>query len=391
MDEEYKWLPTGEAAITEMLGAIKNATQSIRLEMYMFRAGSLADEFRDALRQARKRGVSVRVLIDAIGSAYLTDHFWHTCREIGVEVRWFNPISLHQIFIRDHRKLFVCDDSVAMVGGCNIANEYRGDGIKAGWRDLGLLVRGTLVRELAAAFDEMFSCADFKHKPFTRLRKSRRQKTVTVPEARLLLGAPGRNNIIKRSLLADLQNAGEVSIITPYFVPPWKIRMQLRRLARKGAKVRLILPGKSDLTVMRMAAQSFYRRFLRAGVSVYEYQPQILHAKLFIIDDAVYAGSANLDARSLNINYELLIRSTQPRLVSEAREIFDSFLNQSKQIEATSWRRSRTFLNRVKARIARFLVARLDSFFARRQLRWWKISLKKVKAAEKHKTVGSQP
>jgi cardiolipin synthase len=247
------------------------------------------------------------------------------------------------------------------------------------------------VRELAAAFDEMFSCADFKHKPFTRLRKSPRQKTVAVPEVRLLLGAPGRNNIIKRSLLADLQNAREVSIITPYFVPPWKIRMQLRRLARKGAKVRLILPGKSDLTVMRMAAQSFYRRFLRAGVSVYEYQPQILHAKLFIIDDAVYAGSANLDARSLNINYELLIRSTQPRLVGEAREIFDSFLNQSKQIEATSWRRSRTFLNRVKARIARFLVARLDSFFARRQLRWWKISLKKVKAAEKHKTVGSQP
>jgi cardiolipin synthase A/B len=384
-DAEYKWLHTGEEAIEEMLAAIGSATQSVRLEMYIFHAGPTADEFRDALVNACKRGVRVRVLLDALGSAYLPDSFWEALRESAGEFHWFNPLSLHHVFIRDHRKMLVCDDELAFVGGFNIATEYRGDGVNAGWRDLGLKARGPLARELAAAFDDMFACADFKHKPFSRLRKSPRIKTVSVPEAQLLLGGPGRNHPLKRALRGDLKEARQVQIISPYFVPPWKIRRLLMRLARNGAKVQLILPGKCDLPVMRMAAQSFYRRFMAAGVEIHEYQPQILHAKLFVIDDVVYAGSANLDGRSLNINYELMIRLSNAALVREGREIFAGMLAHCRQIEPAGWRRSRTFLDRMKARLAHFLVARLDSFFATRQLRWWKLSLNKVKQANKHK------
>jgi cardiolipin synthase A/B len=384
-DAEYKWLHTGEEAIEEMLAAIGSATQSVRLEMYIFHAGPTADEFRDALVNACKRGVRVRVLLDALGSAYLPDSFWQPLRESDGECRWFNPLNLHHVFIRDHRKMLVCDDELAFVGGFNIATEYRGDGVNAGWRDLGLKARGPLTRELAAAFDDMFACADFKHKPFTRLRKSSRIKTISVPEAQLLLGGPGRNHPLKRALRGDLKEARQVQIISPYFVPPWKIRRLLMRLARNGAKVQLILPGKCDLPVMRMAAQSFYRRFMAAGVEIHEYQPQILHAKLFLIDDVVYAGSANLDGRSLNINYELMIRLSNAALVRQGREIFAGILAHCRQIEPAAWRRSRTFLDRMKARLAHLVVARLDSFFATRQLRWWKLSLNKVKQANKHK------
>jgi cardiolipin synthase len=385
-DADYKWLRTGEEAMEEMLAAIASATQSVRLEMYIFHAGPTADEFRDALVNACKRGLRVRVLIDAIGSAYLPDSFWNTLRESGGEFRWFNPLSLHRVFIRDHRKMLVCDEKLAFVGGFNIATEYRGDGVSAGWLDLGLRVRGSLAQELAAAFDDMFSCADFKHWPFTRLRKSFRLKTVAAPEAQLLLGGPGRNNPFKRALRGDLKEAREALIISPYFVPPWKIRRLLMRMARNGAKVQLILPAKCDLPVMRMAAQSFYRRFLDAGVEIHEYQPQILHAKLFVIDQIVYVGSANLDARSMNINYELMVRLSNPALVREGREIFAGILAHCRQIDRMEWRSSRTFFDRIKARLAHILLARIDPFIARQQLSWWRISLRKIKLAKKHKT-----
>jgi cardiolipin synthase A/B len=384
-DAEYKWLHTGEEALEEMLAAIGNAAQSVRLEMYIFHTGPTADQFRDALVNACQRGLRVRVLVDALGSAYLPDSFWQTLRDSGGEFRWFNPLSLHRILIRDHRKMLVCDDELAFVGGFNIATEYRGDGVTAGWRDLGLRVQGPLTQELAAAFDDMFSCADFKHRPFTRLRQSFRLKTISVPEAKLLLGGPGRNNPLKRTLRSDLKEAREVLIISPYFVPPWKIRRLLLRLARGGAKVQLILPAKCDLPVMRMAAQSFYRRFLAAGVEIHEYQPQILHAKLFVVDQIVYAGSANLDGRSMNINYELMVRLSNPALVREGRKIFAGMLAHCRRIDLAGWRHSRTFLDRIKARLAHLLLARIDPFLARHQLRWWKMSLGKVRQAKKHK------
>jgi cardiolipin synthase len=390
-EAEYKWLHSGEEALEEMLAAIAGASQSVRLEMYIFHAGPTADQFREALVNACKRGVRVRVLVDALGSAYLPDSFWETFRGSGGEFRWFNPLSLHHVFIRDHRKMLVCDDELAFIGGFNIATEYRGDGVTAGWRDLGLRVQGPLARELAVAFDDMFACADFRHKPFTRLRKSFLLKTISALEAKLLLGGPGRNNPLKRALRDDLKEAREVLIISPYFVPPWKIRRMLLRLARNGAKVQLILPAQCDLPVMRMAAQSFYRRFLAAGVEIHEYQPQILHAKLFVIDQIVYAGSANLDGRSLNINYELMVRLSNPALVREGREIFARMLAHCRRIEKAGWRRSRTFLDRMKASVAHLLLARIDPLIARQQLRWWKSSLRKVRLAGKHKTANRKP
>jgi len=140
-----------------------------------------------------------------------------------------------------------------------------------------------------------------------------------------------------------------------------------------------------------MAAQSFYRRFLAAGVEIHEYQPQILHAKLFVIDQIAYAGSANLDGRSLSINYELMVRLSNPALVGEGREIFAGILAHCRRIEMAGWRRSRTFLDRMKARLAHLLLARIDPLIARQQLRWWKTSLKIARLGSKHKTANRKP
>ncbi len=214
----------------------------------------------------------------------------------------------------------------------------------------------------------MFECADFKHKPFSQLRASRRQRTAQGPDARLLLGAPGRNNPIKRSLRLDLRDASDVRIICAYFLPPWRMRRDLTRVARRGGKVTLILPMKTDVPLSRLAAQSFYRRLLIAGVEIYEYEPQILHAKLFLLDDIVYVGSANFDLRSLNINYEVSVRLSNPDLAREAREIFDRDLSFCRKIEYESWRKTRNLWERVKGRIAYWILARIDPYIALRQL-----------------------
>ena len=109
-------------------------------------------------------------------------------------------------------------------------------------------------------------------------------------------------------------------MIIAYFLPSWRLRRDLMRVARRGGQVQLILAGKSDVQLSMLAAQSLYRRLLRAGVEIYEYQPQILHAKLFIVDDAVYPGSSNLDTRSLQINYELMIRFAEGNRGRGARD-----------------------------------------------------------------------
>ena len=139
------------------------------------------------------------------------------------------------------------------------------------------------------------------------------------------------------------------------------------RLARRGGTVELILPGKSDVLVSQLAGQSLYRRFLKAGARIHEYRPQVLHAKLIIADDIVYVGSANLDPRSLDINYELMIRFDQKVMAEQARVIFAGTLAHCRVITREEWRASRTLWRRLKQRWAYWLLVRIDPYLARRQ------------------------
>lgn len=369
----FRWMCTGDQALAEMLDAIGAAKISVRLEMYIVHTSPIAEKFRETLINALQRGVRVRVVVDALGSITLPDRFWEPFKSSGGEFRWFNRVSLLRFGLRDHRKILVCDDAVAFVGGFNIASEYLGDGVTNGWRDLGLKICGPMAKHLSNAFDEMFELAAHRHKFFARLRKlpQSKSKTVQFPDAEVLLSVPGRKiNPLKRALSRDLKRANDVQIICAYFLPTWKIRRDLRRVLRRGGRVRIILPGKTDVPLSQLAARSLYRRMLRAGVELYEYEPQVLHAKMILIDDIVYVGSANLDPRSLNLNYELLVRLKKPELVAEAREIFEKDLSHCRRIDRKSWRNERTFWNRLKGRWAYFILARLDPYVSRRQWKW---------------------
>ncbi len=367
---EWSWLKSGREMFPAMLAAIKNAQTAVCLETYIFAPDSVGERFRAALVAARQRGARVRVLVDALGSMGLGSSFWQPLRAAGGEVRQFNPLALERLGIRDHRKLLVCDERVAFVGGSNVAADYDGDGITRGWYDLGLKVEGSLPGQLAAAFEEMFARADFQHKRFVRLRRSTAHKQVQTPNVQLLLSGPGRGRSpIKRALRDDLARAANVRIMVPYFLPTWRIRRDLARVVRRGGAVHLLLPGKSDVPIAQLAGRSLYRRVLNAGVQIFEYQPQVLHAKLIIADEAVYVGSANLDQRSLNINYELMIRFEGPEIAAEARAVFADALRHCRQITREQWRETRTLWRRLKQRWAYWLLVRIDPYLARRQWR----------------------
>jgi cardiolipin synthase len=367
---DYCWLRTGHDVFPAMLAAIEAARESICLETYIYSADRLGEQFREALIRACRRGVSVRVIYDALGSFGLPGAFFDPLRAAGGAVRQFNPLSFNRLGIRDHRKLLVCDRQIAFIGGFNIAAEYDGDGVTSGWCDLGMKIEGPLTGELVAAFDEMFGRADFQYKRFMLLRKFDAKKTIAAPHEQLLLSGPGRGrNPIKHALKNDLARARTVQIIVAYFLPTWNIRRQLVQVVRHGGSVQLILAGKSDVALSLLAGQSLYRRLLKTGVQILEYQPQILHAKLFIIDDVVYVGSANLDQRSLNINYELMIRFENKEMAVNAREIFASTLQHCQPITAEGWRKSRSIWQRLKQHWAYLVLVRIDPYIARRQ---WK-------------------
>jgi cardiolipin synthase len=366
----WQWLRTGDEFFPAMLAALDSARSSVCLEMYTYAPGPIGERLRAALVRAQRRGARVRVLVDGFGSIELPDDFWQPLRAAGGEARHFNPVAFMRFSFRDHRKVMVCDERVAFVGGFNIAPQYEGDGVRSGWRDLGIRLEGPLAAPLASSFEGMFAHADFGHKHFARLWRFGGNKPTVWPSEQIFFSAPGRErNAINVALRGDLERARDVRIIMAYFLPTWRLRRDLARVVRRGGRVQLILAGKSDVTVSQLAAQSLYRRLMKGGVEIYEYQPQILHAKLFVLDDVVYVGSSNLDQRSLRINYELMIRFQNGQMAEEARGIIAGDLKHCKRIDAEEWRKSRTLWNRIQRRAAYWLLVRFDTNLARRQWR----------------------
>ena len=366
----FRWLETVDEAFEVMLAAVEAARHSIRLEVYIYRLSPIGEGVRDAFIRACQRGVKVKVMVDALGSISLSEKFWDSFIEAGGEFKWFNPIKLKRLGFRNHRKSLIIDDKIGFVGGFNVAPEYQGDGVTRGWHDLGLQVPEHIARELAASFDVMFSLAEYRHRRLARYRRSAVVKAVETPAGELLTNGPGRGPyLMNAALLRDVNQARTIDIISAYFLPPRQLRRALMRASRQGRPVRLILAGKSDVRLSLLASRYLYRGLLRAGVQIYEYQPQILHTKLYLFDDIFYVGSANMDKRSLLVNYELLVRVKNPELAEYGRAFFDSTLRHCVRIEWAAWRASRTFWSRINEQWAYFVLSKVDPYLTQLQLK----------------------
>jgi len=362
----FRWMPTGAHGLAEMLKAIHDASHNVRLEMYIFQNSGVGEVFRDALIAAARRGATVYVLTDYFGSFLVPEDFWSSLTTAGGQVRRFNLPGWSRFGLRDHRKLLICDERFGFVTSHNIGPEYAGDGVFSGWRDLGLQFEGDLARELAGAFDEMFSISKFRDTHFIWRRHAVRQRRVEAKRAIALLSAPGwKRNHLLHALITDFQSAHSIRILCAYFLPTHRLLRALIRAARRGANVQLVLSAQCDVPLLQNATHCYYRRLLKSGVEIYEYKPQNFHAKMIIVDeDVVYAGSANLDVRSLHLNYELLIRVHSRQVAEEAAEIFCGDLKHCRKIHLKEWTTGRHWWNRAIGRLACFFFTRIDPYLA---------------------------
>ena len=252
---EFQLFRTVDEALEACLNCIEGARQSIRFEFYIYRDSEIGIRFLEALVRACQRGVHVRVMIDALGSVALQDKFFDPLKAAGGEFRFFNRLRLKRLGFRNHRKSVICDERVAFVGGFNVGPEYQGDGVTKGWHDVGMRVPASIARELAVSFDSLWSMADYRHHVFTRFRRSTIQRIASTPDGQLLTTAPGRGPFFMRNaILADMRNAKNADVISAYFLPPRQMRRELVRIVRRGGRVRLILPAKSDVRLSQIAA-----------------------------------------------------------------------------------------------------------------------------------------
>jgi len=358
----FRLLSASEQYFECMLQAIEASSAYVLLEMYLVESGIIAGRFVEALGRAARRGVRVCVLFDGFGSLRLASGYRRNLIGSGVELRLFNPIRLRtklQNFLRDHRKLLLVDGASAFVGGVGLTDEFALPGRPGQpWRDLVVEITGPVVADWQRAFDRTW-------------RRAGGQLGLPdpAPYPGFADGADGRvalSEARERSMLANgvvrrIDTArSRAWIMSAYFVPSRRFRKALRRAARRGVDVRLLVPGPlTDHPWVRQAARRYYGKMLRNGVQIFEYQPRMLHAKMIVCDDWVSIGSSNLDRWSFKWNLEANQEVENAAFAAVAAGVFEDDCLQSEMLSRRKWPQ-RARLDRLQERIAGVLDRMLD-------------------------------
>ena len=334
----------GTAFFPVLLQTIAEAKHHLHLEFYIWSMDRTGRTVRDALVTAAQRGVSVRVLLDEIGSVGTLRSFFRKLEKAGGQFSWFHTFSplrgrVH-LNLRNHRKLVVADGLVALTGGMNIADEYWTgyQGKEPPHRDLHMKVTGPVVTQLAEIFAEdwYFSTGEALLDPDLFYPKPPVSGEV---EMQMVPGGPDNNlNEIQLSVLAMLHHTQTcLRLMTPYFVPEDAVLSAIQLAAMRGIKVELMVPAKGDHFYLTHVTRSYYDDLLPHGVRIFEYQPCLLHTKVGIIDHhSAMCGSANLDVRSLRINFELNLAFYSPQLAGELHALFEANLVDCREVTLAS-------------------------------------------------------
>ena len=342
----------GEQAFPAMLQAIAQARATILLEMYIFAADGTGKRFLDALVERAKAGVRVRVIIDGVGSLGTPMSFFQPLRDSGGDVAVYHSVAPWRprwgLWRRDHRKLLVIDGSTAYLGGLNIADDYAplswGGG---GWHDMYARVEGPAAVLLGNVVESSWARCSGSPPSADDLTLV----SASLPSMPLGEGAPGnvavrvldskigRRFVIRRAYIGAIRRArSTIRITNAYFVPDAGIRWALRRAARRGVLVELLLAGKTDVPATIHATRALYTGMLGAGVRIYEWNERVLHAKVAVIDGSWCSiGSYNLDRRSLLYNQEINIACVDSTLGAKMDAQFARDSARSTFIESAEW------------------------------------------------------
>jgi len=360
-------LVDGPATYKSMLKAIDKSKDHINMETYIIDDDEVSNEFASHLIAKQKNGVQVNFIYDSIGSRSTPKVFFEHLKNNGVNVIEYNPVNplltrkAWQLNQRDHRKLLVVDGEVAFVGGLNISSVYssgsfrpsRNDDEKQAWRDTHLRIMGPVVAE----FQKLFMATWQQQKGDSLANKN--YFPVLTFQGREVVRAIGSSpdeaySQIYSTLLSAINSAEtHIFLTNAYFVPDPQLLEALKEAAKRGVDTRLLLPDKTDSTLVFFASRAYYDELLSVGIKIYERQDALLHAKTGLIDGVwSTVGSTNLDWRSFVNNQEINAVVLGQGFGAQMQILYEHDLGLSKRITLEAWRK-RPITTRIKETAAR--------------------------------------
>ena len=353
-------LHDGNMTFESVISAIENAQSFIHLEYYIFADDNIGRRIIDILKRKAQSGIEVRMIVDDVGSWELKTPFykemWNSNIYIYSFLRVHFPKLTSKINYRNHRKIIIVDGKVGFVGGLNIADRYISGNKKLGiWRDTHLRIEGDAVNSLQTVFsiDWYFvSKEELNDKKYFPHQKPIHDKTVQIVSS----GADSDWPSIMMGIIHAITSAKQsVYIETPYLIPTEGVLLALKTAALAGIDIKIIMPQKSDSMITLFSTRSYIRELLEAGVKIYFYQKGFLHSKILIIDNFVsIVGSANMDFRSFEQNFEISAFIYNTDIAQELTEKFFEDISNSNFITLTDWH-SRSRMEKVKESFARLI------------------------------------
>ena len=333
----------------------------IRDRYYIIEDDHIGRALRDALIERAKAGVKVRVIYDDFGCWGVSRKFFRSMREAGIDIHPFFkvvfPPFATRINWRNHRKLAVIDGEVAYVGGMNVADRYIDGGSKFGcWRDTHMRITGPAVAAVQYSFavDWSFMGQSLLQEPVDMSLPKGPGEAAGLQMMRC--GPTSEWSNVSLYMLKAIGNAKKrVYIQTPYFLPTDAMLSALQAAALSRVDVRVMIPLKSDSSTLTLASYSYIMECLRAGIKIYLFEAGMLHSKTMMIDDRLSAiGSANIDFRSFEHNFEETMFIFSSEVNTTLRAQFMADLQQSTRVRASVWRR-RPIMQKAKESIVRLL------------------------------------
>ncbi len=337
-------LQNGKATFASLLDALKGAKKSIHLEYYIFDNDRIGRRVARILMKKAAEGVEVRLIYDGVGTLWTEGGIFRRLRHAGVQVECFMPVVFpwltSRLNYRNHRKIAVIDGSVAYTGGINIADRYLVGLRKLGkWRDIHLRLEGEAVNLLQAVFitDWYF----VRRGEILRAENYFTENTVSeICPVQIAASGPDSDwSAIMQAFFSAITRAKKkIYISTPYFTPDAAILTAMKVAALSGVDVRLLIPARSDSHIVYWATRSYVEELLEAGIKVYLYRRGFNHSKLVIIDgEFCSVGSANMDVRSFEDNFEVSALIYDRKIAAELEESFVHDLGHSRLVTLAEW------------------------------------------------------
>jgi cardiolipin synthase len=339
--------------------AVRNARECICLTFYIFRNDETGTELAEILRQKASEGVRVYIIYDHFGSIGTPSKFWKYLGESGIRIRASHPFKwtapFHYVH-RDHRKLIIVDGLYAFTGGLNIANEYRGYHFirkklmkkKKGWRDTGIFLEGPIAATLFEEFRKSWEI--WKGGTISAVKNTRPVRGGLPVLPIFASSAKGRRKMRKLLYFSIAKSRRSIYLTTAYFTPSRRMLQILEDAVAWGVDVKLLLPGRSDISAALYAARAHFARLIKAGVGIYNYRGEILHAKTAVFDGVwSIIGSTNLDFQSLRRNDEGNVGIVDEDFGRQMCDTFSEDLRNSERVDLEEWLK-RPFCEKIKER-----------------------------------------